>query len=290
MLRALPAAPRDLGRCAAHAPFAVDLCFRGPLASCARRDACIASSVSPPLRPGLVRVSPLALPGAGQAEAFPVRHAPLGETGSFDPCLTRCLRPKVQAVPARDPKATCRCPSKVRRPLWGQRCTPFGRSLWVCDRRSRRGSSLDAWVRRPRHVGRLPRVPMLEPEGSADQLRSSSRGPCGSTRRSHREVLAKAPSAGARRPEGLRAAGCTRRLHAGGELDPKVSSPARQELDPLPVAGVVRRPRLLPGKSRWPRLVNGSVRRPGLPPGKSRWPRLVNGSVRRPRLPPGKNR
>jgi hypothetical protein len=108
VLRLRPPSRRMVFGAAARASRAVDLCFRGPLASCARRDACLAGSVSPPSWPALVRASPLALPGAEEAEASLVRHAPSGPTGSFNPCLPRRLLPKVQAGPDDDPKIEIR--------------------------------------------------------------------------------------------------------------------------------------------------------------------------------------
>jgi len=81
-----------------HAPFVPLTCASEARLQAARRDAWLTGSVSPPLRPVLVRATPLALPGAVEAEASSVRHAPSGPTGSFDPCLPRCLLPKVQAV------------------------------------------------------------------------------------------------------------------------------------------------------------------------------------------------
>lgn len=98
-----------------HLPFVPLTCASEARLQAARRDACIAGSVSPPSWPVLVRASPLALPGAVEAEASLVRHAPSGPTGSFNPCLPRRLLPKAQAGPDSDPKVFLRgASSKIR--------------------------------------------------------------------------------------------------------------------------------------------------------------------------------
>ena len=156
VLRAPPEAPKDLAWCSLHAPFVPLTCASEARLRAARRDACLAGSVSPPLRPALVRVSPLALPGAEEAEASAVRHAPAGRARSFDRCRSRRLLPKVQAGPARDPKVTLRClfqGPKIFRGRWTSRLRRARRSEDLLPRRARRSEDIQApkssKIRRP---------------------------------------------------------------------------------------------------------------------------------------------
>lgn len=164
------------------------------------------------------------------------------------------------------------------------------RSLWpeprVCERISRRGASVDAWVRRPGQVGWLPRVPMLWPEGSATTSlvfarsvrlnpKVSSWGPCegslgrrSSTRRSASSGLhSAAPCWWRTRPEGVVYCQTGARPSSDRWFGPKTLPAAGPE--PVASSGESPGPKtwLSAGLGRWLRLVNGSVRRPHLPPG-----------------------